>query len=44
MPCLAVVQHNKPLRAFYCRLLEAGKIKQVALTAVMRKLVVIAMP
>jgi len=42
MPCLAVVKHNKPLRAFYNRLVEAGKDKKLALIAVMRKLVVIA--
>jgi transposase len=42
MPCLAVVKHNKPLRAFYRRLVDAGKNKRLALIAVMRKLVVIA--
>jgi transposase len=42
MPCLAVVKHNKPLRAFYHRLVDAGKDKRLALIAVMRKLVVIA--
>jgi transposase len=40
--CLAVIQYNKPLRAFYRRLLAAGKDKKLALVAVMRKLVVIA--
>lgn len=40
--CLAVVRHNAPLRAFYLRLVEAGKPKRVALVAVMRKLVCIA--
>jgi transposase len=42
MPCLAMVKHNKPLRAFYHRLVDAGKDKRLALIAVMRKLVVIA--
>ena len=42
MPCLAVVKYNKPLRAFYHRLVDAGKDKRLALIAVMRKLVVIA--
>jgi transposase len=40
--CLAVIQYNKPLRAFYRRLLDGGKEKKLALVAVMRKLVVIA--
>ncbi|HEY8289555.1 MAG TPA: transposase, partial [Acetobacteraceae bacterium] len=39
---MAAVQHNPPLRAFYQRLLKAGKLRRVALVAVMRKLVVIA--
>ena len=42
MPCLAVVKHNKPLRLFYNRLVQAGKPKKLALIAVMRKLVVLA--
>jgi transposase len=40
--CLSVIQHNKPLSAFYHRLLNRGKVKKLALVAVMRKLVVIA--
>ena len=40
--CLSVIQFNKPLRAFYRRLVEGGKEKKVALVAVMHKLVVIA--
>jgi transposase len=40
--CLAVIQYNKPLRAFYRRLVDGGKEKKLALVAVMRKLVVIA--
>lgn len=42
MPCLAVVKYNRPLRAFYTRLVDSGKNKRLALIAVMRKLVVIA--
>jgi len=40
--CLSVIQHNKPLRAFYQRLVDGGKVKKLAIVAVMRKLVVIA--
>jgi transposase len=40
--CLAVIQYNKPLRAFYRHLVDGGKAKKLALIAVMRKLVVIA--
>jgi transposase len=41
MAALAASQHNRVIRAFYQRLIEAGKPKKVALTACMRKLVVI---
>jgi transposase len=40
--CLSVIQYNKPLSAFYHRLLNRGKCKKLALVAVMRRLVVIA--
>ena len=40
MPTLVAVRHNPVLRAFYERLLAAGKPKKVALTACMRKLLV----
>jgi transposase len=40
--CLSTIQCNKPLRAFYRRLVAGGKEKKLALIAVMRKLVVIA--
>jgi transposase len=40
--CLAVVRYNRPLKAFYRRLVEAGKAKQLALVAAMRKLPTIA--
>lgn len=41
MAALTASQHNPVVRAFYQRLIEAGKPKKVALTACMRKLVVI---
>ena len=40
--CLSMIPSNKPLRAFYRRLVAGGKEKKLALIAVMRKLVVIA--
>jgi len=42
MAAVSAIAHNKPLAAFYDRLTAAGKLPKVALTAVMRKLVVIA--
>jgi transposase len=41
MATLVAVHHNAALRAFYLRLVAAGKAKKLALTAAMRKLVVI---
>lgn len=41
MAALSAIRHDRILRAFYQRLREAGKVKMVALTAVMRKLVVL---
>ena len=42
MPCLgAATQHNPVLKAFYDRLIAKGKEPKVALTACMRKLIVI---
>ncbi len=38
---LVAVRHNPTLRAFYLRLVVAGKAKKLALTAAMRKLLVI---
>ena len=35
----AATQHNAKLKAFYKRLIEAGKPAKVALTACMRKLI-----
>jgi transposase len=40
--CLSAIRYNKPLRAFYLRLVAAGKVKKLAIVAVMRKLLVIA--
>lgn len=39
MATLAAVRHNAPIRAFYERLVAAGKLKKVALIACMRKLI-----
>jgi transposase len=41
MAALVASRHNKTLKSFYRRLLQAGKAKKVALTAVMRKLLTI---
>jgi transposase len=41
MAALVASRHNPVLAAFYNRLLTAGKPKKLALTAVMRKLLVI---
>ena len=40
MAMLSAVRYNPPIRAFYERLLAQGKHKKVALTACMRKLIV----
>lgn len=39
MATLTAVRHNAPIRAFYERLVAAGKLKKVALIACMRKLI-----
>jgi transposase len=41
MSALVATRHNPVIRAFYERLLAAGKAKKVALTACMRKLLTI---
>ena len=41
MGALVAARHNPVIRAFYSRLVEAGKPKKVALTACMRKLLTI---
>ena len=42
MPALVAMRHNPDLNIFYQRLVSAGKPKKVAVTAVMRKLLVTA--
>lgn len=42
MAALSARKHNPTLRAFYERLIQAGKKPLVAITAIMRKLIVIA--
>ncbi len=41
MSALVATRHNPVIREFYERLLAAGKLKKVALTACMRKLLTI---
>ena len=40
MAALVASRHNPTIRAFYDRLVAAGKAKKLALTACMRKLIV----
>ena len=42
MPALVAIRHNADLKTKYDRLVTAGKEKKVAITAVMRKLLVLA--
>ncbi|MCP3970849.1 MAG: IS110 family transposase [Rhodobacteraceae bacterium] len=42
MAALAASRNRGPLAAFYARLVDAGKKPKVALTAVMRKLIILA--
>lgn len=42
MPALVAARHNPDLKAVYQRLISAGKPPKVALTALMRKLVILA--
>jgi transposase len=42
MPAQSAAQHNPDFKIFYDRLIENGKLAKVAITAVMRKLVVLA--
>jgi len=42
MATLVATRHNATIRAFYTRLLRAGKLKKVAIVACMRKLLTIA--
>lgn len=41
MPMLSAIQHNKPIKAFYERLVAKGKNRKVAIIACMRKLLTI---
>jgi len=41
MPMLSAIQHNKPIKAFYDRLVAKGKNRKVAIIACMRKLLTI---
>jgi len=41
MPVLCAIQYNKPIKAFYDRLVKRGKIRKVAVIACMRKLLTI---
>lgn len=41
MATMAAVRSNNAIKAFYLRLVGAGKPKMVALTACMRKLIII---
>ncbi len=42
LPCLAASRHNPVLRPLYLRLIAVGKAKKLALTALMRKLTILA--
>ena len=42
MAAMSAARHNPELKIFYERLLAKGKLEMVALTAVMRKLLVLA--
>jgi transposase len=42
MCAMAARNSNSPLKTFYNRLIDAGKVKKVALTALMRKIITIA--
>ena len=42
MPALVVIRHNPPLKRKYEALREAGKPAKVAITAIMRKLIILA--
>lgn len=41
MPMLSAIRYNKPIKAFYDRLIKKGKIRKVAVIACMRKLLTI---
>jgi len=41
MAMMCAIQHNPVMKKFYSRLVETGKHKKVALTACMRKMMII---
>jgi len=41
MACLSAIKHNPVIRSFYLRLIEKGKAFKVAITACMRKMLII---
>jgi len=41
MPTLVAIRHNSVIRAYYQRMLQAGKSKMVAIVAAMRKMLTI---
>jgi transposase len=41
MACLSAIRYNKSMKEYYERLVNNGKIKKVALIAVMRKMIVV---
>lgn len=42
MPALVAARFNPEMKARYCKLIEAGKPAKIAITAIMRKLIVLA--
>ncbi|HCQ64663.1 MAG TPA: hypothetical protein DIU07_05555 [Rhodobacteraceae bacterium] len=42
MPALSAIQHNPSAKTKFEQLVQAGKPRKVALTAIMRKLIVLA--
>src|SRR5271170_5593015 len=42
MPANCAAQHNPDIKTFYDRLISRGKLPKVAITAAMRKLVILA--
>jgi transposase len=42
MPALVAIRFNQPLKAKYHQLINAGKAPKVAITAIMRKIILLA--
>ncbi len=40
MAALVAIRYNPPIKAFYERLIQKGKLKKVAITACMHKLLI----